>query len=184
MKQIKVLLASVLMMAGANAFAQKVVYNYQETQARMVESYAHSYVEPLVTQMEVIKGLGEKGRDLVTGKLFLPNDEVEALLQNATTTANIRSYAIYWLIDQLEEAKGVQVDAIVSPTFFIKSGEEGKTKGFIVKIKGFPAKFGAWRKATAADYEWIRLEQTQSSLDGRNVDMKTAAEASAIKKTN
>lgn len=177
MKHLKVLFTATMMMMGSTSFAQKVVYNYQETQARSVDSQAHSYVEPMVTQMEVIKGLGEKGRDLVTGELFLPNDEAEALLQGMTTTENIRNYAIYWLIDELEKNKNMQVDAIVSPTFFIKSSEQGKTKGFIVKVKGFPAKFGTWRTAVQKDYEWIRLEQIQSSL-------KASSEASTIKKTN
>ena len=70
---------------------------------------------------------------------------------------NIRSFAIYSI------SKKEDCDVIVAATINVKSKDDGT--GFLINIVGYPANFINWKTATQEDYEWIRMEKTQTTSE-------------------
>ena len=171
MRKINALCAFALFAFCTSSFAQKL--NFQDTQARSVNTYAHSYVKPLIVELEVkavtpkvanVKR-DETGQSMrVVGKYRLTKTEAETAFKGVLD--NIRSWAVYKLAEDLN------VDAIVAATFNIYSEDNG----YIVEIKGFPANFKNWNTATEKDYEWIKMESTMTTFD-----LQSGAAAAAIK---
>lgn len=145
-RKLLLLIAAATSMTG---YAQKTVVkteSFSDTQARMVEVTAKSYVRPLIVDLVV-----EKGQN---SKLFnhdYTRDEVEVAM--AGNPDNLRSRAIY---DASSEWK---CDAIVAATFKIELSEDGRF--YKVEMKGFPANFdpNSWHPMDEKDYEWLRTDK-------------------------
>ena len=145
-RKLLVLIAVTICMAG---YAQKTVIkteSFSDTQARMVEVTAKSYVRPLIVDLVVAKGQ--------SSKIFNHNytrDEVIVGMEG--NPDNLRSRAIY---DAAEEWK---CDAIVAATFKIELSEDGKF--YKVEMKGFPANFdpNSWHPMDEKDYEWMKVDR-------------------------
>lgn len=161
----KTLLIGAALLCSIAGFAQKTVYHFQDTQARQLDVLTHAYVKPLTVELEI------KSQTHQEWTVPLTNKEVEQMI--ATTTGegqvdNIRNFAIYKI------TKDEHCDVIVAPTINVKSNDDGS--GFTVTVIGFPANFVKWKTATEADYEWIRMEKTQTTSDKEI--------RAAVKKTN
>lgn len=131
------------------SYAQKTVIkteSFSDTQARMVEVTAKSYVRPLIVDLVVAKGQ--------SSKLFnhdYTRDEVEVAMGGSPD--NLRSRAIY------DAASEWKCDAIVAATFKIELSEDGKF--YKVEMKGFPANFdpNSWHPMDEKDYEWMKVDR-------------------------
>lgn len=150
----KTLLIGFALLCSAVSFAQKTVYHFQDTQARQLDVLTHAYVKPMTVELEI------KTQEHKTWSVVLNNKEVEQMI--AATTGerqvdNLRNYAIYKI------SKDEGCDVIVAPTINVKSNDDGS--GFTITVIGFPANFKNWKTATKDDYEWIRMEKTQTTSD-------------------
>ena len=140
------LLIGIALAFSTLGFAQKTTYHFQDTQARATDAVTHAYVKPMTVELQI---LTTKHKEWT---ISLTNQEIE---QMKGDLPNIRSYAIYKI------SKDENCDVIVAPTINIKSNDTGA--GFTVNVIGFPANFINWKTASQSDYEWIRMEQTQTS---------------------
>lgn len=136
-----------------STYAQKATYKFQATQARLLDVTSDAYVKPLTVELKV------KTNTRIRHKLHLTTDEVNALKGDVN---NIRSFAVY------DASKAQGCDVIVAATFNIKSDD---SNGIDVELVGYPADYVNWKTATREDYEWIRMEKTQTTSDAE----KTAA---------
>lgn len=133
-----------------NAMAQKPNVKIQETQARLLDMWSNGYVKPLTVELKVDES---KGR--IRDQWQLTREQAETEMNG--DLKNIRSYAVYM------SSKKHNCDVIVAATFNFKSTDDGK--GYEIELVGFPASFINWKTATQADYEWIRMEKTQTTMD-------------------
>lgn len=133
---------------SCTVFAQKTKTTYTTTtetsfenaQARMPQVLVQPLVKPLVCEVEVVQGKPDHY------EMNLTNTKVEHDLDG--NLDNVYNYGVF------EFAKATQCDMIVAATFHLKSLEDG---GYLLEIKGFPAKFKNWHTATASDYEWMKI---------------------------
>lgn len=139
------------------AWAQRTEVEVRETQARVVDGYARAYVKPLTVELEIMKVNGAWAR--VEKTYRLSKAELDGMGGNSV---NIRSYVVYLA------ARDSKADAIVAPTFFLENDKENPGY-FKVEVRGFAARFVNWKSATAADYEWMRMEKTQTTDDRDNL---------------
>jgi hypothetical protein len=150
MRQIRHLIAASMLLAAANVSAQKIT-SFEDTQARIVDTYAHAYVRPLTCELQV--------KERVEETLHYTPEEVEAMSSgNTISLDNLRSRAVFDL------AKLKQADAIVAATFNIKGKN---TAGFDVTVKGFSANFTNWSTATEKDYIWIFRDGALTTADAQ-----------------
>ena len=173
MKKLTITLCAIAMsIMGANA---QTKVTYSDTQARMVEVTAKSYIKPLVGELQVVGGR----------QIFLNSyskSEVE-IGMNANAD-NLRSRAIYdatsatYKSGDGKEYKGWNCDAVVAATFKIWMSDDGKW--YNVEMKGFAANFmpDKWHSLTDGDLKWLEMEkQTNAMLQGvdkSNVDKTNA----------
>ena len=137
-----------------NGFAQKtVVKKFQDTQARMLDINATGYVKPLAVELKVL----EVGR--INQSWPLTKEQAEVEMEG--DMINIRSWALFMTCEKYS------ADVIVAPTFNFKTTDDGT--GYIITVVGFPANFVNWRTINETDYEWIRMERTQTTGDRENI---------------
>jgi len=139
------------------AWAQKTVVDVRETQARVVDGYARTYVKPMTVELEIIKKAGVPVR--VNRRYELSPEEVTGMKGDII---NIRSYGVY------KASTDEGADAIVAPTFYLEN-DKNRPGWFFLEVKGFAARFTNWKTATPADYEWMRMEKTQTTDDRDNL---------------
>ena len=126
-------------------FAQKSIIkseSFSDTQARMVEVTARSYVRPLIVDMVVAKGQQRK----VYNKSY-SRTEVEVAMGG--NLDNLRSRVIY------DASTDWNCDAVVAATFKIELMQDGT--GYTVEMKGFPGNFDSqsWHPMAQGDFEWF-----------------------------
>lgn len=150
----KIVLALLLISSTfAVANAQKTSVKIHDTQARTVDVSPTTYVKPLTVELEV------SANGKVTDIWPLSKDQVE--VQMGGILENIRSWGLY------ASCQKWKADVIVAPIFNFRTNDEGD--GYILTVIGFPANFKNWRTATESDYEWIRLEKTQTINSRENI---------------
>lgn len=127
MKRFTLLLATIGLTA-ISVNAQKAVVvttkSFSDTQARMLEVTAKSYVRPLIVDLKVIGS-----RNTFT-KQYSKTDVEVAMGGNLD---NLRSRAIY------DASEKLNCDAIVAATFKIELTADGNA--YNLEMKGFPANF-------------------------------------------
>ena len=147
MKKILLLLATLLMCSLS--YSQNKNQNIQETQARLLDINPNAYVKPLTVEISVLPG----GR--ISDTWTLSSDQVKSL---GGDLASIRSWGVF------QSSRKYNCDLIVAGTFEFKTDPD-KPDQFLLTVVGFPANFINWRTAEEKDYEWIRLEKTQTTND-------------------
>ena len=156
-KSLLVLFAMALCTTG---FAQKTVVkseSFSDTQARMVEVTARSYVRPLIVDMVVAKGTQRK----VYKKSYGYTEFKVAMGANPD---NLRSRVIY------DATTDWNCDAVVAATFKIELSPDGQQ--FDVEMKGFPGNFDpqSWHPMNQGDFEWFdrvnKAGTVESSQEG------------------
>lgn len=146
----KVFFAAVfLAWGGLSVFAQKTVYNFDNTQSRLVGTTANAYVKPLTVELKVTSN------QRIEDEWVFTREEIESMKGDLN---DIRSAAIY------RSSTKYKADAIVAATFRIHNNPKNDGS-FLVEVKGYPANFINWKTATVADYEWIRMEKVQTTSD-------------------
>lgn len=152
------------------ADAQKTVITtkeFSDTQARMLEVTAKSYVRPLVVDLNVV------GERTTFSKQYTRTDVEVAMGGNLD---NLRSRAIYDATDKLN------CDAIVAATFKIELSQDGTC--YNLEMKGFPANFmqSSWHPMNEKDYEWIKVDKSVTPLDKTNDPDRAGAVIKNVKK--
>lgn len=163
----RLLLIAASCMVGMSALAQKTQTvtttkttaetktSYQFTQARKPQVLVEPWVFPMVAE------IGEITSTAVRDSFYLSQDKVVRELNG--DVENIYNYGIFLLTEKTNS------DMIVASTYNLYTNPNPKRPipnsidgdyedYFILVIKGFPAKFTNWRKATEKDYEWMRIE--------------------------
>ena len=162
MKRIALIVVALAMISTASN-AQKTVIkteSFSDTQARMLEVTAKSYVRPLVVDLVVKKG---QTRMLYTNTYT--RDEVEVAMGGSLD--NLRSRVIY----EATADTAWNCDAVVAPTFMIKLSKDQTL--YEVEMKGFPANFDtdSWHplgknpgkpQDAEEDYRWLELDKRAS----------------------
>lgn len=132
----------------STVYAQKTVTKVQETQARLLDVTSNAYVHPLTVELKITEG---RIRDV----LYLTKEQAEVEMKG--DMVNIRSYGVFM------SSKKHNADVIVAATFNFRTADDGN--GYELEVVGFPAVFCNWATATATDYEWIKMEKTQTTND-------------------
>ena len=153
MKKI-ILFLTLSVLAFGTAMAQKTTVKIQDTQARMLDVTSNGYVKPLTVELKVDESKG-RVRDV------WPLTKEQAEVEMKGDIVNIRSYAVYM------SSKKHNADVIVAATFNFKSSDDGD--GYEIEVVGFPASFINWKTATTTDYEWIKMEKTQTTSEREKI---------------
>lgn len=158
-------------MTCATASAQKTVIKteqFSDTQARMLEVTAKSYVRPLVVDLVVAKGQTR----LVYNHTYNRADVDIAMDGNLD---NLRSRVIYDAADKWN------CDAVVAATFKIELTAD--RAGYLVEMRGFPANFDpqSWHPMAESDFKWMQVDQA-ISLDKLNDPDRAGAVIRNVKK--
>lgn len=137
---------------ATTATAQKTIIkteSFSDTQARMLDVTAKSYVRPLVVDLVVAKGQTRK----VFKHTYTRNEFEVAMERNLD---NLRSRAVY------DATAEWGCDAAVAATFKIELNEE--QTGYTVEMKGFPANFdsNSWHPMDKSDFEWMQVDRNLS----------------------
>ena len=137
-------------------FAQKTVIkteSFSDTQARMLEVTAKSYVRPLVVDLVV-----KKGQTRMIYKHSYKRSDVDVAMGGSLD--NLRSRVIY----DATADPAWNCDAVVGPTFKIELSADGSQ--YDVEMKGFPANFdpNSWHPLGKGvegqdDYKWLELDK-------------------------
>lgn len=175
------LLTACLLAAGAltgTVFAQKnqttVIEKFQDSQARLLDVTTNAHVKPQVVEFAVLpdaelrqtaQKLNAKGEGRTftvfgnVGRLesHLRITKEKAMVELRGELTNIRSWAVF----QINQA--FNSDLLVGATFDIQKPEDSEF--FEVTVIGYPARFTKFSSVTPADYEWIRLENSDNSTD-------------------
>lgn len=136
------------------ANAEKTVrFDFQTSEARTMDVYPSTYVKPLVAEVVVDTS---KGRIHDTWEMSLLDFQSRSYPGNdAATLQNLRAYGLY------KSSEKHHCDLIVAATFDIRISDTG----VVINLIGYPANFANWKTGTAADYEWIRLEQGKQNVN-------------------
>lgn len=166
MKRFTLLLATIGLTA-ISVNAQKAVVvttkSFSDTQARMLEVTAKSYVRPLIVDLKVI------GPRNTFTKQYSKTDVEVAMGGNLD---NLRSRAIY------DASEKLNCDAIVAATFKIELTADGNA--YNLEMKGFPANFdqASWHPMNEKDYQWLEVDKMVSSGENK----RTGSVISNVKK--
>lgn len=157
MKRLTLLLATIGLTA-ISVNAQKAVVvteSFSDTQARMVEVTAKSYVRPLIVDLKVI------GPRTTFTKQYSETEVKVAMGGKFDNFDNLRSRAIY------DASEKLNCDAIVAATFKIELTPDGKA--FNLEMKGFPANFDqtSWHPMNEKDYQWLEVDKMVSSGESK-----------------
>lgn len=157
MKKLSLTVAALFICLATNAQSKVVKQeSFIDTQARMVEVTAKSYIRPLIANLVVEKGT--KSRKFQ--KEYPVKDVIIGMQGNPD---NLRSRAIYDATDQWG------CDAIVAATFKIELLQDKDV--YCVEMKGFPANFdpNSWHPITEEDQKWLEKEKgTKDAKDLTN----------------
>lgn len=150
-------------------YAQKTVVttkSFSDTQARMLEVTAKSYVKPLIVDLKVV------GPRNTFAKAYSKTDVEIAMDGNLD---NLRSRGIYDAADKWN------CDAIVAATFKIELSADGTV--YNLEMKGFPANFDqtSWHPMNEKDYQWLQVDKG-ISLDKASDPDRAGAVIRNIKK--
>lgn len=153
MKRFSLLIMTmILVVTSANAQQKTIVTtkSFSDTQARMLEVTAKSYVRPLIVDLQVV------GPRNTFTKQYSKTDVEIAMGGNLD---NLRSRAIY------DAAEKLNCDAIVAATFKIELSDDGKV--YNLEMKGFPANFdqSSWHPMNEKDYQWLEVDKMVSASD-------------------
>ena len=152
MKRFSLFVVTIALFA-VSANAQKGVVttkSFSDTQARMLEVTAKSYVRPLIVDLKVV------GPRITFKREY---DRVAVDVGMGKNLDNLRSRAIY---DAADEQK---CDAIVAATFKIElSSDETR---YELEMKGFPANFDqtSWHPMNEKDFQWLEVDRRISLGD-------------------
>lgn len=128
--------------------AQKTVkFDYQTSQARLLDVNPTTYVKPLVAELVVDTSDGR-----IRDKWELNAAELAARVipgDDNATVRNLRSYAVF------KSSEKHDCDVVVAATFDVRITESGAQ----ISIVGYPANFANWSSSKIADYEWIMIEK-------------------------
>ncbi len=157
MKKIIVAGALVLGCISTSYADKNVRFDFQTSEARGIDVYPTTYIQPLVAEVKVNT---QAGRFVDTWKLSPSEFMARQYPDNdAATLQNLRAYGLF------KSSEHHNCDVIVAATFDIKISNDGA----IVVVKGYPANFTNWGTAKNADYEWINIERGQQSIsDAKN----------------
>lgn len=137
------------------SYAQKTVkFDYQTSQARVLDVNPSTYVKPLVAEVIVDSS---KGR--IRDSWILTSDELAARLVRKdviddASIQNLRSYAVF------KSSEKHNCDLIIAATFDIHITENGAE----VSVVGYPANFANWSTGVKADYDWITIEKNIDTI--------------------
>lgn len=153
-------------LAAISVNAQKTVVttkSFSDTQARMLEVTAKSYVRPLIVDLKVT------GPRNTFKKQYSKTDVEIAMGGNLD---NLRSRAIY------DASEKLNCDAIVAATFKIELTADGSA--YDLEMKGFPANFdqASWHPMNEKDYQWLEVDKMVSAGEYK----KTGSVISNVKK--
>lgn len=150
---------AVTLIGAVTTDAQKSVkFEYQNSQARVLDVSPTTYVKPLISEVIVDTS---KGR--IRDEWKLNTDEfLSRSIKNDdnATIENLRTYAVY------KSSEKHDCDLIVAATFDIRITENGAT----ISIVGYPANFANWKTGTVADYDWILKEPEQRHSHSTSID--------------
>lgn len=128
--------------------AQKTVkFDYQTSQARLLDVNPTTYVKPLVAELVVDTSNGR-----IRDKWELNAAELASRVisgDDNATVRNLRSYAVF------KSSEKHNCDVVVAATFDVRITESGAQ----ITIVGYPANFTNWNSSKTADYDWIMLEK-------------------------
>lgn len=146
--------ALALVAAATGAHAERTVhFDFQTSQARTMDLYPTTYVQPLVAEVVIDQ---EKGRIHDTWEMSLTDFQARSYPDNdAATLQNLRAYGLF------KSSELHQCDLIVAATFDIRISD----RGVIINLIGYPANFANWHTGTQADYEWILLERGVQNVE-------------------
>ncbi len=147
------LIVMILAVFPVFGYAQKTTVKIQDTQARIVGINPTAYVNPLTVELQV----HPQGRISDTWPLTIQQVEKDMGGQ----LDNIRSWALFM------SCQKANADVIIAPMFNFKSTDEGD--GYTITVVGFPANFVNWHTATKDDYEWMRMEKTQTTAERESI---------------
>lgn len=140
----RIMLSLALLASATMLCAQKSTTKYQFTQAREPQVWVEPAIKPLVAEVEVLQ---DRETSFTLGPEILTQEFVEVALRG--DVENVRNYGTFaW-------TKKENCDMIVAPTYNLYSNPAGT--GYVLEMKGFPAKFKNWHTATQADYEWMKI---------------------------
>ena len=133
--------------------AQKTVkFDYQTSQARLLDVNPTTYVKPLVAELVVDTSNGR-----IRDKWELNAAELAARVipgDDNATVRNLRSYAVF------KSSEKHNCDVVVAATFDVRITESGAQ----ISIVGYPANFANWSSSKIADYDWIMIEKGEIPL--------------------
>jgi len=137
--------------------AQKTLvteFEYQNTQARVLEPVSSTYVKPTVVELIVDSVRFEE-------TFVLSREKVEASMRGELE--EVRSWGVYIASEEASRKRGIKCDMLVAAMFNL---EYDKTQNnYKLKVVGYPARFANWATATREDYEWIRMDKTFTTND-------------------
>ncbi len=144
------------------SFAQKTVVTsreFSDTQARLLEVTAKSYIKPLVAEFMV-----KDGGQFQRFERSYPKTLVEVGMNG--NLDNLRSRVIF------DATEKYQCDAIVAATFCIELSQDGQS--YDVIMKGIPADFvpGSWHPMNEKDFEWIKIDNMSSDFSREGAVIK------------
>ena len=147
------LLGCGMMLFAMSSNAQKTVVttkSFSDTQARMLEVTAKSYVRPLIVDLNVV------GPRTIFPKDYTITEFEVAMGGNLD---NLRSRVIY------DASTAWKCDAVVAATFKIEFDADKNI--YNVEMKGFPANFdqSSWHPMNEKDYQWLEVDKMVSSND-------------------
>lgn len=149
MKKIVLSLLTLLCCAVLGFSQSKNQTTIQETQARLLDVNPNAYVKPLTVEVEVLPS----GR--ISDTWPLTHEQVKSL---GGDLANIRSWGVF------QSSRKHNCDLIVAATFDFKTDSTNPDL-YQLTVVGFPANFVRWKTAEEKDFEWIKMEKTQTTSD-------------------
>ncbi len=146
---------------AASASADKnVKFDFQTSEARAIDLYPTTYIQPLVAEVQVDT---QAGRFIDTWQLSQTEFMARQYANNdEATLQNLKAYGLF------KSSERHNCDLIVAATFDIKITDDGAT----VVVKGYPANFANWGTARTADYEWINIERAKQIIPAPKSDSK------------
>lgn len=128
--------------------------DYLNAQARIPQALVQPLVKPLVAEVQVVPPAEYANSEYLvrgdkTGHKFvvrLTGQEVE--VDMGGNLEDVQNYGVYKVTDE------IGCDMLLAPVYLLKGNSQD---GYVLEIKGIPAKFAKIASATPADYEWMKI---------------------------
>ncbi|MCC8087791.1 MAG: hypothetical protein LIO79_00750 [Rikenellaceae bacterium] len=127
-------------------------FEYQNTQARVLEPVSSAYVKPTVVELMVDSVRFEH-------TFTLERSKVEVSMRG--DLEEIRSWGLYMASEEASKIRGIACDIIVAAMFNLEFDKS--EKDYKLKVVGYPARFANWATASQEDYEWIKMDKTYTT---------------------